>query len=128
MEITKFLASVAHWAESQPDIVVVALVGSYARDAGTPTSDIDVMILTSEPERYWQDTRWIERFGKVQRQAIENWGDVTSLRVWYEAGQEVEFGLTTPAWATPPINAGAWRVISEGMKVLFDRENLLNFS
>lgn len=106
----------------------MVLVGSYARDAATPTSDIDLMILTPEPERYWQDTRWIERFGKVQRQEVEEWGDVTSLRVWYEAGREVEFGLTTPAWATPPIDAGAWRVISEGMKVLFDRAGLLRFS
>jgi predicted nucleotidyltransferase len=128
----QLLDEVAQWASSQADIVGVALVGSYARGTAIPqgqgpaaASDIDLVLLTGRPGRYLEDTGWTGRFGQVQRLQVEDWGLVTSLRVWYADGREVEFGITTPAWATPPIDEGTRQVIAGGMRILLDRDGLL---
>jgi predicted nucleotidyltransferase len=105
--------------------VAVALVGSYARGTAKPTSDVDLVILTSCPQRYLQATGWTTAFGPVAGQAIEDWGKVTSLRVWYEGGEEVEFGITTPEWVAHPIDEGTRKVISDGIRILFDRHDYL---
>jgi predicted nucleotidyltransferase len=123
--IERLLSEVVQWASAQPDIVAVALVGSYARGAASPTSDVDLVILTSCPQRYLQVTDWAATFGPIAKQTIENWGKVTSLRVWYESGKEVEFGITIPEWVAPPIDEGTWKVISDGIKILFDRHEYL---
>ncbi|MBN1977225.1 MAG: nucleotidyltransferase domain-containing protein [Anaerolineae bacterium] len=123
--IEQFLSEVVQWASAQPDIVAVALVGSYARGTASPTSDVDLVIITSCPQRYLQVTDWAATFGPIAKQAIENWGKVTSLRVWYERGKEVEFGMTTPEWVAHPIDEGTWKVISDGIRILFDRHEYL---
>jgi hypothetical protein len=82
--------------------------------------------LTNEPDRYLQDTTWAEQFGVVAKQQIEAYGKVVSLRVWYDGGPEVEYGLTTPNWASPPLDPGTQTVISAGMQVLFEREARLS--
>jgi hypothetical protein len=123
--IEQFLSAVVHWASAQPDILAVALVGSHARGAAKPTSDVDLVILTTCPQRYLLATDWATTFGPVADQVIEDWGKVTSLRVWYEDGDEVEFGITTPEWVMNPIDQETWRVISGGMRILFDRHQYL---
>jgi predicted nucleotidyltransferase len=123
--IERLLSAIVQWASAQPDIAAAALVGSYARGTAKPTSDVDLVNFTTCPQRYLQATAWATTFGPVAEQAIEDWGKVTSLRVWYEGGEEVEFGITTPEWVAPPIDEGTWRVISEGIRILFDRQDYL---
>jgi predicted nucleotidyltransferase len=123
--IERFLSSVVQWASTQPDIIAVGLVGSHARGTAKPTSDVDLVILTNRPQRYLQATDWATRFGPIVNQAIEDWGMVTSVRVWYEGGEEVEFGITTPAWAALPLDEGTRKIISDGIRILFDRHDEL---
>jgi hypothetical protein len=117
----QFLHDVTDWAAAQPDIAAVVLVGSHARGAARPDSDVDVVILATAPRRYLDDTGWVGRFGAVQRRQAEDYGKLTSLRVWYADGPEVEFGLTDPTWGSDPLDAGTQRVIADGMRVLFER-------
>jgi predicted nucleotidyltransferase len=124
--IQLFLDQVVHWAEVREDIQAVALVGSYARGAAKPSSDIDLVLLVHQPAIYLAITDWIHQFGTPERQAVEDYGKLTSLRVWYVEGYEVEYGLTTPDWATPPLDAGSERVIVDGMQVLYERYPLLS--
>jgi predicted nucleotidyltransferase len=123
--IEDFINAFTSWASTQPDILAVALVGSYARDAATEDSDIDLVVLANDPNRYVEDTDWLERFGSIEKQRSEDYGKVTSLRVWYVGGHEVEYGLTTLDWAQRPLDEGTRRVIEDGMRVLFEREALL---
>lgn len=81
-------------------------------------------MLADKPGRYLQDTAWVEQFGAVVSQQVENYGKVVSLRVEYDDLPEVEYGLTTPDWATPPLDAGTRKVISDGIKILFEREGV----
>jgi len=48
--IREFLASFVQWASVREDVQAIALVGSYARDETRDDSDIDLVILTSQPE------------------------------------------------------------------------------
>ena len=123
--IERFLSAVVQWADSQPDIAAVALVGSHARGTAKPSSDVDLVILTSCPQRYLETTDWVTTFGPIAEQTIEDWGAVTSVRVWYESGVEVEFGITTPSWVARPIDEGTRKTISDGIRILLDREEIL---
>jgi uncharacterized protein len=123
--VSDFLDSLRDWAAHQPTIAGVALVGSYARGEARPDSDIDVVLLCEEPHAFVAHTSWIHSFGAVERCLTEDWGMVTSLRVYYTEGLEVEFGMTTLAWATVPVDPGTQDVVSHGMRILWDREGLL---
>jgi hypothetical protein len=83
------------------------------------------VLLTTEPKRCLEDTSWVSAFGTSRRIAVEHWGNVTSVRVHYDAGPEVEFGITTPDWAASPIDAGTRRVIQDGIVVLLDLDGAL---
>jgi len=50
-QVELFLRDFGTWASSQPDILGVALVGSFARNAATTTSDVDLVILARDPQR-----------------------------------------------------------------------------
>jgi predicted nucleotidyltransferase len=124
--VDQFLSAPAEWAATQPAIRAVALVGSHARGAALETSDIDLVLLVQQPQQYLEDRGWTERFGAVRQQQVEPYGKVTSLRVWYADGLEVEYGLTDTSWAALPLDAGTERVISDGMRVILEREPLLS--
>lgn len=121
-----FLSAVSAWAAAEPGIAAIALVGSHARGAARPGSDVDLVVLSDASERFLEDTSWVSRFGSAKRRTLERWGRVTSVRVWYEAGGEVEFGFATPDWAATPLDEGTRRVAESGLRALFDREGILN--
>ena len=124
MDVEKLVQEVVAWAEKERGLVGVALVGSHARGAARPDSDVDLMLLSPNPQPYLEDRDWLERFGPVTAVETEDWGPVTSLRTFYEGGLEVEFGLSTPAWASIPVDAGTRRVVSDGLRVLYDPEGI----
>jgi predicted nucleotidyltransferase len=57
--IELILRVVLAWATAQPKIRAVALVGSHARGTAGPDSDIDLMLLATDPE-----TGLKQRFGE----------------------------------------------------------------
>ena len=124
--IEKFLEEFTKWAEDQPEIHAVALVGSYANHTVTVRSDVDLVILVDEPNHFLQNTQWIGQFGDVEKQQLEEYGRVTSIRVWYQDGHEVEFGITDTLWGSDPEDAGTQQIIRGGLRILFDRDHCLN--
>lgn len=114
------------WVENKPDIFGIALVGSHARNEARVDSDIDLTILCKEPNVYLNNVSWLNYFGKVKAYKFENWGKVTSVRVFYEPNIEVEFGLTTVEWATIPLDIGTKKVVSDGVKIIFAPHRILN--
>ena len=124
--VVEFFNSVTEWAQNQFAISGVALVGSHARGEARPDSDIDLVLLCDDPQVFLSDMSWIERFGNVESCQTEDWGMVTSLRVHYRHGLEVEFGMTTTAWAGLPIDPGTKSVVMNGMRILMDRNGELS--
>ncbi len=123
-QVQILLKDVTKWAESNPDILGVALVGSYARDEARLDSDVDFVLLTSAPQDLINKPDWIKEFGLINSYIVEDWGLVTSLRVYYKNGLEVEYGLTSSEWVREPIDEGTRRVIIEGLKILLDKTGL----
>ena len=123
--VTSFLEKIQAWALRQPGILAVALVGSHARRAARPDSDVDLVMLVSRPEEWIINPDWTAAFGAVKSFQQEDWGLVTSLRVFYQNGLEVEFGITTAEWAALPLDSGTAGVIANGMQILVDKGGLL---
>lgn len=114
------------WARSRPDVLAAALVGSHARGDAGPGSDVDLLTIAADPSALVFDPAWVETFGPVEHVATERWGALTSLRVSYEGGLEVELGIAGPDWAaTDPVDPGTARVVVDGMRILHDPEGLL---
>ena len=93
-EVQDFLGPFVRWASNQPDVHGVALVGSFARGEARADSDLDLVILTDQPETYLHSMQWAEQFGKMAKHQIEDYGKLTSLRIWYQDGLDVEYGIT----------------------------------
>jgi uncharacterized protein len=125
------LETAARWAKTQKDIRALALVGSHARGAAGPDSDIDLVALAQDP-RIFRDEAWLttiewSRAGvRPVKWSQEEYGAVWSLRVWFELGWEVEFGFAPLSWAEiSPVDQGTRRVISDGCRILYDPDGLL---
>jgi predicted nucleotidyltransferase len=100
VKLPSFLKEFGDWVRGQPDIEGAALVGSYARNTATEESDVDLMILTREADKYFQNHEWLSRFGQIKETEEESWGKVRSLRAFYGGKIEIEFSFSTPDWAS----------------------------
>jgi hypothetical protein len=56
--IAPLLEVVTAWAASRGDIVGLALVGSWGRDAANPNSDIDLLFLIPDPDAFRVSSAW----------------------------------------------------------------------
>ncbi len=126
IQVIDFIEDFMRWSKRRRDIRAAALVGSYARLQATPTSDVDLVIIAVDPQKYLAQTDWLRNFGTVIASQVEDYGKLTSLRAWYENGLEIEYGFTTREWIAAPLDAGTKRVIADGMRVLFEKEALLS--
>lgn len=124
-QVRILLKEVTKWAESRPEILGVALVGSHVRNEARVDSDVDFVLLASVPQEFINKPEWIKDFGLVKSYTVEDWGLVTSLRVYYKDGLEVEYGLTSSEWASEPIDEGTRQVILDGIQILLDKAGLL---
>lgn len=126
-DVNKFITQVRSWAAQRPDILAVGYVGSWARGTAKPTSDLDVMILTNDPEPYITQSGWISFFGEVQKITQEDWGIVKTWRAFFDTAKEVEFNITTEAWSNiHPIDPGTQKVVSDGMEIIYDPQAILS--
>jgi hypothetical protein len=121
-----FVEAVRRWAASVPAVRAVALAGSHASGRARPDSDVDLVVLCDDPGRLVADRTWLGVFGEAAAVSVEDWGAITSLRVRYAGGLEVEWGLGRPSWAaTAPLDAGTAGVVAGGFRPLYDPEGLL---
>jgi predicted nucleotidyltransferase len=121
-DLAALLSKVCAWAERRPEVRAVLLVGSHARGEARPDSDVDLVILADHPRALVDPAAWARVLGPIARSAAEEWGPVTSLRVFLADGPEVELSFGAPSWITDePVDAGTARVIGDGAVVLHDR-------
>lgn len=126
LDIEPFLEETQRWAEEHGDIIAVMLVGSWARGDARPDSDVDLVLVTRDPQKYLEDTSWLLRFGEAHEIRAEDWGLVQSRRAFYTSGLEVEFGITTVEWTNPnPVDPGTRRVVTDGARPLYDPYGVL---
>ena len=124
--VNRFLEDFTAFASSRADVQAAALVGSYARGTPTESSDVDLVVITSHPHDYLEQTEWATRFGQIAKQQTEDYGKLTSIRIWYTNGLEVECGITNEDWISLPLDEGTCQVFQDGLLVLFERNGLLS--
>jgi uncharacterized protein len=131
--VNLILEEVTQWASHRTDIAAAALVGSWARGAARVDSDIDLMFLAANPASFRQDERWINEIQwAVVDAEIADWKDqdygvIWSRHVYLNNETEIEFGFGFPSWASVnPVDAGTFRVVSDGCRILYDSANLLS--
>lgn len=124
MNAEAVIERVASWARGRPDVVGVLLVGSYARGAARPDSDVDLVVLVEDPVAY--GGQWYAELGLGELVRNQAWGVITEWRLLTPSGLEVELGLGAPSWAaTEPIDAGTRRVVTDGACVVHDPREVL---
>jgi len=123
--VQNLLKEIKNWAYKNNELDSLLLVGSYTRNKAHQDSDIDLVLILNNPEKYVNNLDWIKEFGEIEKHKIEYWGRVTSIRTWYKNGIEVEFGITSAEWAEIPVDSGTFRVVSDGSKILLDKSKKL---
>ena len=98
----------------------MAIVGSYARGAPQPDSDIDAAIFCLSPEKYVNDRSWLKLFGEVDEVRFEKWGPVQTVRAFLSSAMEIEFNFSTLDWAQIPADPGTCQVVLGGFEILYD--------
>lgn len=126
LNVGSFLQSVVEWAKHESDLMALALVGSFARGEASPESDVDLILLLSSPEVYLENQDWVSGFGETDHIVEEDWGKVTSLRVFYADGLEVEYGFAGLEWGSDPRDAGDAQVITDGLIILHEKDEYLS--
>lgn len=117
-----FLQELRAWAEQAAPVEGVILVGSHARGTSRADSDVDLVILSTEKENMVENPEFAGRFGTIAQKRTEYYGACTSVRVWYQNGLEVEFGIVEPSWAALPLDSGTRAVLEDGYQVLTDKK------
>jgi hypothetical protein len=127
-EFETVLRRVQAWVGAHPDIHAIALAGSWAAGRARMDSDVDLVVLCDDPDRFEHAVDWVSQAvpgsGRVTRTAW--WGPLLERRIALASGLEVEFGFVTDAWAAvDPIDHGTARVVRDGFHVLYDPSGLL---
>lgn len=127
------IEAIVEWAKARRDIRGIALVGSRASGKARPGSDIDLVLLTANPDKFRSDQSWI---GAIDWAGIAvgdpTWGDedyekIWSRRIWIGGGVELEMSFAALSWAsTAPLDPGTRRVISDGCRILYDPDGSLD--
>lgn len=123
-KVTQLLDSAVDWAKSESEIDGLAVVGSHARGNPRPDSDIDLVVISENRDKFLTNPVWLNRFGPTKSSRLEDWGLIQSLRVFFESDLEVEFGFGNRKWMTIPTDPGTQSVISNGFRILYDPHGL----
>jgi uncharacterized protein (TIGR02569 family) len=102
-------------------------VGSWARGAARPHSDVDLVILSSEPSRLLAARDWYERIHpEAELVRMDDYGAIQERRLRLPGGLEVEIGIGSPSWAeTTPVDDGTRAVTTDGLETVYDPTGLL---
>ena len=119
IEVERFLSRVCAWSLQRPDVVSVALVGSWACGLPGMDSDVDLVVLTTDKTAYLREESWVAELDGTLIIPTQDWGPLyTQRRFVLPSGLEVEFGVAPPAWAAVDPSIG-------GLRTLHDPEGVL---
>jgi Nucleotidyltransferase domain. len=124
-ETGEIIDRITRWAAGRHDVVGLLLVGSCARNAARPDSDIDLVLLTTDGSQY-SDNAWADELALGKPIRTQSWGPVSERRFATASGLEVEINIGSPNWArTNPIDPGTRRVVTDGARPLHDPNAVL---
>jgi predicted nucleotidyltransferase len=125
-DVAQFLVAVRDWAEAQTTVRAAAVVGSWARGNARMNSDLDLVVLSSDPDGLLDHERWSQELGQLAFLGPREWGPLTEVRFALSSGLEIDFGVAPLSWAAlDPVDDGTREVICGGISILYDPDRLL---
>lgn len=126
----QLIERIAAWARGRPDLRAVLVIGSRARSdyPADPWSDLDVVLVTTDPDVYLAGADWLEALGTVWITFLEPTavGGQLERRVLFAGGLDVDFSVVPyrdlvmmERQGLPP-EVGA--VLRRGVRTLLDRD------
>jgi hypothetical protein len=116
-DMTLIAKRISEWAAAQPEIRLILVVGSRARQSPPPDqwSDLDLSLFCTDFNRLVSDAGWLENIGEVWvwlPDAIAE--EIPQLLVLFEGGVKVDFGFF-------PLRLVEGFAASQRLDVLHDR-------
>jgi aminoglycoside 6-adenylyltransferase len=127
------LVRIVEWANNRDDVHAVILLGSQARTEhkADQWSDIDVVLLVDDPDRYLGSSGWLDDLGSPLVTTVEPWalGGGQERRVLFRSGMDVDFAFVDAAVAPylvamtdePPVQ----KILGRGFRVLVDKTDFI---
>lgn len=126
----EFIDRFRRWAENQDDLRGAYILGSRAREE-TPAdewSDLDLPIITTDPERYISGTGWLDNLGKYYLTFLEKTGigDETERRVLFKGGLDVDFPIIPhDLFKNLTLGPADLLMLHRGYRIIIDKDNEL---
>lgn len=129
------------WAETRSDIRAAVIVGSRSRidHPADEWADLDIIVVTTDPNRYTSTSDWIGNVGNPLLTFIEPTagGEEKERRVLFEGMLDVDFAifpenkfretaqLLTQKKIPPQVAVQISNVFCRGMRILVDKDGML---
>lgn len=124
---------IARWTAARPDILALGLAGSWARQAAREDSDIDFILLCHDKGAFRSDKTWLDEIDwssiglSVRMFDDESYGLAWSRRILTNPDAEIEMTFGETEWAAVnPIDAGTRRVVTDGFRIIVDKQDLFS--
>ena len=126
------LQRIIAWAQGRGDVRGLALIGSGARDEqpADEWSDLDFVLVSAEAGRYLGGTEWFAEIAEPWIATVERspQGVLYERRVLFYGGLDADFILLSSADLGPLGQEPLATILTRGIKVLVDKDQLLSGS
>lgn len=120
----EIISNLVYWGNAQERLHAAIVVGSQAREdhPADAFSDLDVLLLVSEPDHFIQSDEWLREIGEYAISFTENTidGDV-ERRVLFAGARDVDFVIIPFSRLEGALRAGSAAILTRGYRVLVDK-------
>ncbi|WP_053375902.1 hypothetical protein [Paenibacillus sp. FJAT-27812] len=120
----KLMYEFVKWAGEQSHIAGIALVGPCADDENEEDSNLSFLLISDKKTKTLEAILHQFPFEPIEQATKEEWGLLTSFRIEYASGMEVEYGVAGEEWLRLPLDQEMGDTVMKGFKVIWDREEL----
>jgi hypothetical protein len=125
-EVDRIVAAIRAWAVADEHVRAVVVVGSYAAGRPRTSSDLDLVIVVSTPERWLPDIDGVSAAVGVHAAPVRerDWGRLRERRFRTPTGLDIDLGIVALSWLGTPVDPGTARVLRDGCQIVFDPEGV----
>src|SRR6056297_1240216 len=121
-----------HYSKTCEHFRAAAIIGSRASAEKTADdfSDLDILILSNEPDKHIDNTNWLSEIGEVHITFVETLplGNSKERRVMFSDALDVDFAIVAASQAEAMFSSPEIiSVFRKGFKILFDKDDLFSY-
>ncbi|KYK32756.1 MAG: aminoglycoside 6-adenylyltransferase [Theionarchaea archaeon] len=134
----EILERFVQWAEDQESVRAAVVVGSRAHSEADEWADLDIFVVTTDPERILSENNWIEVTGDPVITFVEPMphGEDMECRVLFKGGLDVDFAvfpfkkvqmlhqMVLQEKLDPEMTTALSNLFSRGIRIMLDKDDL----